>query len=27
MQAVYLDRQTGRVTSSNDPRGQAGVLF
>jgi len=27
MQAVYLDRQTGRVTSTNDPRGRAGVLF
>jgi gamma-glutamyltranspeptidase/glutathione hydrolase len=27
MQAVYLDKKTGRVTSANDPRGQAGVLF
>ena len=27
MQAVYLDRQTGRITSTNDPRGRAGVLF
>jgi gamma-glutamyltranspeptidase / glutathione hydrolase len=27
MQAVYFDKKTGRVTSANDPRGQAGVLF
>ncbi len=27
MQAVYFDKKSGRVTSANDPRGQAGVLF
>lgn len=27
MQAVYFDKKTGRVTSANDSRGQAGVLF
>ncbi len=27
MQAVYFDKKTGRITSANDPRGQAGVLF
>ena len=27
MQAVYFDKKTGRVTSANDPRGQAGILF
>jgi len=27
MQAVYLDKKSGRVTSAKDPRGQAGVLF
>jgi gamma-glutamyltranspeptidase/glutathione hydrolase len=27
MQVVYLDRKTGRITTANDPRGLAGVLF
>ncbi len=27
MQAVFLDKKTGRITSANDPRGQAGILF
>jgi gamma-glutamyltranspeptidase/glutathione hydrolase len=27
MQAVFLDKKTGRIESANDPRGQSGVLF
>lgn len=27
MQAVYFDKKSGRITTANDPRGQAGVLF
>lgn len=27
MQVVYLDKKTGRITTANDPRGLAGVLF
>ncbi|MBI3530126.1 MAG: gamma-glutamyltransferase [Betaproteobacteria bacterium] len=27
MQAVFLDRKTGRIESASDPRGQSGVLF
>lgn len=27
MQAVYFDKKNGRITTANDPRGQAGVLF
>lgn len=27
MQAVFVDRKTGRVTAASDPRSKAGVLF
>ena len=27
MQAVFLDKKTGRIDTANDPRGQSGVLF
>ncbi|HKQ24492.1 MAG TPA: gamma-glutamyltransferase [Burkholderiales bacterium] len=27
MQGVFFDKKTGSITSANDPRGQAGVLF
>jgi gamma-glutamyltranspeptidase/glutathione hydrolase len=27
MQAVYLDKKSGKVTTAGDPRGRAGVLF
>jgi gamma-glutamyltranspeptidase/glutathione hydrolase len=27
MQAVFLDKKTGRIESASDPRGQSGVLF
>lgn len=27
MQVVYFDKKTGWITTANDPRGQAGVLF
>jgi gamma-glutamyltranspeptidase len=27
MQAVFLDRKTGRIEAASDPRGQRGVLF
>jgi len=27
MQAVFLDRKTGRIETASDPRGQSGVLF
>ncbi len=27
MQVVFLDKKTGRITTANDPRGLAGVLF
>ena len=27
MQAVFLDKKTGRIEAVNDPRGQSGVLF
>ena len=27
MQAVFVDRKTGRITAGSDPRGRAGVLF
>jgi gamma-glutamyltranspeptidase / glutathione hydrolase len=27
MQAVFLDKKTGRIETASDPRGQSGVLF
>jgi len=27
MQAVFLDKKTGRIEAASDPRGRSGVLF